>query len=39
MLSDYSGLSVHGEYKVNVEGNRQVINKYVVQTRDNFVVK
>lgn len=39
MLSDYSGLSVHDEYKVTLEGNRQVINKYVIQTRDNFGVK
>lgn len=39
MLSDYASLSVHDEYKVNLEGNSQVINKYVVQIGDNFGLK
>lgn len=29
MLRDYSGLSVHDEYKVNLEGNRQIMKKEV----------
>lgn len=39
MLSDYSGLVVHDEYKANLEDHRQVMKKYVVQARDDFGLK
>lgn len=40
MLSDYSGLVVHDEYKIPVNlDHREVMKKYVVHARDDFGLK